>query len=358
MTLSGYLSEHWGILVLLLGMAIVLHSDVHMERGMVKRIALTNLLLFIYSVSCYVETYLGNQTVYSVLRSILSAVNYSLVTFILVIIISIMYPDNKKYLYIPAILNATLCFISIPTKIVFYISEDNHFHRGTLGYLTYFINALYLIYLIYNLIRNGKSSKEEPYMPLFLSLTSVLCLIMPLFFDNITMHWFNITIAINVLLYYVFLLQQFTKRDQLTKLLNRQSYYSDAEKYMDNITAVVAMDMDGLKTINDNEGHIAGDIALKQLADCFTKAAKQGQRIYRIGGDEYAIMCIGSSETDVQSLIERIREEIAKTAYTCSVGYAMKSNDITIDKLYQRADTNLYEEKKQFYERSGKIRRK
>ena len=50
MTLSGYLSEHWGILVLLLGMAIVLHSDVHLERGMVKRIALTNLLLFIYSV--------------------------------------------------------------------------------------------------------------------------------------------------------------------------------------------------------------------------------------------------------------------------------------------------------------------
>ena len=269
-----------------------------------------------------------------------------------------MYPDNKKYLYIPAILNATLCFISIPTKIVFYISEDNHFHRGTLGYLTYFINALYLIYLIYNLIRNGKSSKEEPYMPLFLSLTSILCLIMPLFFDNITMHWFNITIAINVLLYYVFLLQQFKKRDQLTKLLNRQSYYSDAEKYMDNITAVVAMDMDGLKTINDNEGHIAGDIALKQLADCFTKAAKQGQRIYRIGGDEYAILCIGSSETDVQLLIERIREEIAKTVYTCSVGYAMKSNDITIDKLYQRADTNLYEEKKQFYERLGKIRRK
>ena len=357
MTISGYLSEHWGILILLLGMAIALRSDVHLERVMVKRIALTNAMLFLYSVSCYVETYLGNQTVYSVLRPILSAVNYSLVTFILVVIISIMYPDKKKYLYIPAILNAALCFISIPTKIVFYISEENHFFRGKLGYLTYFINALYLIYLIYNMIRSGKDHKEELYMPLFLSLTSVLCLIMPLFFDGITMHWFNITIAINVLLYYVFLLQQFTKRDQLTKLLNRQSYYSDAEKYMDSITAVVAMDMDGLKSINDSEGHIAGDIALKRLADCFKKAAKQGQRIYRIGGDEYVILCIGSSEKDVRSLIERIRQEIAKTVYTCSVGYAMKSDDNTIDKLYQRADANLYEEKKQFYERSGKNRR-
>ena len=357
MTISGYLSEHWGILVLLAGMAIVLRSDVHLERVMVRRIALTNAMLFLYSVSCYVETYLGNQTVYSALRPVLSAVNYSLVTFILVVIISIMYPENKKYLYIPAILNAALCFISIPTKIVFYISEDNHFFRGKLGYLTYFINALYLVYLIYNMIKSEKTHKDELYMPLFLSLTSVLCLVMPLFFDNMTMHWFNITIAIDVLLYYVFLLQQFTKRDNLTKLLNRQSYYSDAEKYMDSITAVVTMDMDGLKAINDNEGHIAGDIALKRLADCFTKAAKQGQRVYRIGGDEYVILCIGSSETDVQSLIERIRQEIAKTAYTCSVGYAMKSDATTIDKLFQRADTNLYEEKKQFYERSGKNRR-
>ena len=285
MSISGYLSEHWGLLVLVIGIAIILHSDHHLERKMIQRIAVTNVLLFIYSVCCYVEEYLGNQKDYSVWRPILCAVNYSLITFVLVGVIMVMFPMQRNYLFLPAILNAVICFLSIPTGIVFTISGDNHFFRGKLGYLAYFINGLYLIYLIFSLFRNKKIEKEDHQLIFFMSLTSVLCLVMPLFVDEAA-HWFNVTIAIDILLYYVFLLQQFTKRDSLTELLNRQSYYSDAEKYIDDITAVVTMDMDGLKEINDNEGHIAGDTALKTLADCFWKASERGQRVYRIGGVE------------------------------------------------------------------------
>ena len=358
MTLSGYLSDHWGILILLIGIALILRSDVHLERRIIRRIALANAMLFLYSVTCYIETYLGNQPVYTVVRPILSALNYSLITFILVVIITIMYPEQKFYLYFPAVLNAALCFISIPTKIVFYISEDNHFFRGTLGYLTYFINALYLVYLICNLFRKRRAQKEDYRLLLFVSATSVMCLVMPLFMEDAALHWFNLTIATNVLLYYVFLLQQFTKRDSLTQLLNRQSYYADAEKYAEEITAVVTMDMDGLKEINDNEGHVAGDTALKTLADCFWKAAQEGQRVYRIGGDEYAILCINTTEEEVRALMERIRNEVAKTPYDCSAGYAMKTDDSSIDRLYQLADAMMFEEKKQFYERTGRNRRR
>lgn len=346
------------MLVLLLGMGIVLYSDVHLEPKMIRRIAIAIFLMFLYSISCYAETYLGNQTEYTVLRPILSAFNYSMITFILVTVIMIMFPNQKRYLFFPAVMNAVLCFVSIPTGIVFYFSEDNHFLRGMLGYLPYFINALYLIYLIISLFRHSKSQKEDFRLILYISLTSVMCLILPLFASDSTSHWFNMTIAINVMLYYVFLLQKYTKHDPLTNLLNRQSYYTDAERYSNNITAVVAMDMNGLKEINDREGHIAGDTALQTLADCFWKAAHHGQRVYRIGGDEYMILCIDTSENEVISLIERIRKELAKTPYTCSIGYAMKTEDSTIDKLYQLADAMLYKDKKQFYERTGKDRRK
>ena len=265
---------------------------------------------------------------------------------------------QKLYLYIPALLNTALCFISIPTGIVFYFTEDNHFQRGRLGYLTYFICALYLAYQIINFLKNKTYQREDKHLLLFMSVTSVLCLVMPLFMDSMTAHWFNVTIAIDVLLYYVFLLQQFTKRDPLTKLLNRQTYYADAEKMWTQITAVVTMDMDGLKTLNDSEGHTAGDKALRALADCFREASRNSQRIYRIGGDEYVILCVGSSEAEVQALVGRIKQEMSKTPYTCSVGYAMKQNDNTIDDMYNRADSMLYEEKKQFYLTSGKERRK
>ena len=358
MSIVGYLNDHWGMLVMLVGLSIVLYADKHLERRMVFRMAVTLVMIFVYSLSCYAETYFGNLPTYSVFRAILSAVNYSLVAFLMVNIIMIVYPEEKGVLYVPAIINALLCCISIFTGIVFYFDKENHFHRGTLGYLTYFVSAMYLLYLLINLFRSKKIQKEDYPLMIFLSLTSVCCLAMPLFMEDMASHWFNVTITIIVMLYYIYLLQQNTKRDSLTKLLNRQSYYSDSDKFNSEITAFVAMDMDGLKEINDTQGHIAGDTALKTLADCFWNASKRKQRVYRIGGDEYVILCFGSSEEEVKELIGRIKENISKTSYSCSIGYAMKNEGDTIDMLYQLADSRLYEEKKRYYERTGKRGRK
>ncbi|MBO4514808.1 MAG: GGDEF domain-containing protein [Lachnospiraceae bacterium] len=354
MTIAGYLVDHWGMLILLIGLAIMLATDVHLERRMIRRISVALGMLFLYSITCYVEGWLGNQVEFNMLRPVLCAVNYSLVTFILLNVILIVYPEQSKYLAFPAMMNALLCFISIPTGIVFFFTEENHFMRGYLGYLTYFVDALYLAYLIYNLFGKSKVQKEDYPVLVFFAVTCIICLTMPLFLSEVSDHWFIVTIAINLVLYYLYLLQQFTKRDPLTKLLNRQSYYADAEKYMHEITAFIAMDMDGLKEINDSEGHIAGDVALRTLGDCFWRAAQRKQRVYRIGGDEYVILCLGSKEEEVKALISRMKEEVAKTKYTCSIGYAMKTKGSTIDSLYQEADADLYKEKKLFYERTGK----
>lgn len=358
MTFSGYLQDHWGLLVLLLGMGIVLRSDIHLERRMIYRISLTSALLFLYSVVCYIESWFASQPTYTILRPILSAIAYGLMSFILVCIIMILFPGQKKILLIPAILNTVLCFISIPTHIVFYFTSDNHFQSGPLRYLPYYVAAFYLIYLFICLSRQRHIEKEDLILLIFMALTALLCFIMPLFLQSIADHWFNITVATDILLYYVFLLQQFTKRDPLTSLLNRQSYYRDGEKFTDSITAVVAMDMNGLKELNDGKGHLAGDTALKALADCFLRAAKTGERVYRIGGDEYAILCVDVEEMEVVRLVQRIRDEVAKTEYTCSIGYALKFEGSTIDLLYKMADEMLYEEKQEFYIQSGKTRRK
>lgn len=357
MSISEYLVEHWGMLIMLIGLSIVLYSDKHLEHRMINRMAVTVIMIFVYSITCHIETYLGNQDTYTIARSILSAVNYSLVTFLLVNIIMIVYPEEKRVLYIPAILNTILCFFSIFTRVVFWIDTNNHFQRGPLGYLTYFVNGMYLLYLLINLLRNKRRQKEEYPLIIFLAATSTSCLVMPLFMGEMSLHWFNISIAINIMLYYIYLLQQYTKKDPLTKLLNRQSFYSDSEKYYSDITAFVTMDMDGLKKINDNEGHIAGDIAIKTVADCFWNASKRKQRVYRVGGDEYVILCLSCKEDDVKALIDRIRQEIGKTRYSCSIGYAMKEKDSTIDSLYKLADSRMYEEKKKYYERIGRTAR-
>ena len=98
MSVFDYFSDHWGMLVLILGMTIALTSEIHLEKRMVNRIAATNVMLLLYSVACYIETYLGNQENFSILRPVLSAVCYSLIAFILVNIVIKLYFANMKYL--------------------------------------------------------------------------------------------------------------------------------------------------------------------------------------------------------------------------------------------------------------------
>ena len=93
-----------------------------------------------------------------------------------------------------------------------YYTDDNHFQRGMLGYLPYFINALYLAYLFYRLFRSDRMQREDMRVLIFVVITAILCLVLPLFYYNASSLWFTMTIAGDILLYYVFLLQQFTKR--------------------------------------------------------------------------------------------------------------------------------------------------
>ncbi len=358
MALYNFITDNWTLLILIVSITILLNSDNHLDQDMVRRIFITNVMLLIYSISSYIETYFGNLSTFSIARSVLSAFNYSLVTFIIMYMVLILFPVQKKWFYILAVINVILSFASIKTGIVFGFSLDNHFERGPLGFFPYVVNAFYLIYFFIHLFKRRRNYGNDYVLLVFIVITSSVCLIAPLFAEDSDENWFYVTIAIDTLVYYVYLLQQYTKCDPLTQLLNRQSYYSDCDKYENSISAVITMDMNGLKKINDKEGHTAGDIALKTLADCFHNSLVRGQRLYRIGGDEYVILCMDQEEDEVKSLIETIRSKVAETPYTCAIGYSMKEKDGSVEKAYKLADEMLYMEKKKFYENLGKNRRK
>ena len=165
------------------------------------------------------------------------------------------------------------------------------------------------------------------------------------------------TIAVSVFVYYVFSILQLTKRDALTGLLNRQAYYADINSDTENITALISIDMNGLKVINDKEGHLAGDTAITTLADCFLKVAKNKHRVYRVGGDEFVIICRRCSEDTVTGLCSRIRDEVAKTRYSCSVGYCYEgTGSKSVDDMLKASDENMYKEKEKYYQMTGSKR--
>lgn len=85
---------------------------------------------------------------------------------------------------------------------------------------------------------------------------------------------------------------------------------------------------------------------------------KSGQSGYRIGGDEFMIICRNNSLTEVTELIERIHSAVSETKYKCSIGYSYSANgEKSISELKKESDAMMYQEKVKFYNDSGQDRR-
>ena len=159
--------------------------------------------------------------------------------------------------------------------------------------------------------------------------------------------------------YYLFLHMESVKYDILTGLYNRATYYQDIEKMSKSATAIIQLDMDALKYFNDNYGHEEGDKALKAIATAIFDACDRDMYPYRLSGDEFLIIVNYLPKEIVESKIEQIKADLRKTKYSCSIGYAYRTNKNTsIDELLKKSEQQMYKAKEEFYRSSKYERRK
>jgi len=112
------------------------------------------------------------------------------------------------------------------------------------------------------------------------------------------------------------------------------------------------LDLDGFKAFNDGHGHPAGDALLREVARSISAAVRAGDRVYRHGGDEFAVLLPATAPAVGARVAERIRAAItmldagAGTRVTASVGAASNPDDATTrDGLVAAADAALYRAK-------------
>mgnify|MGYP002776995339 CR=1 FL=1 len=135
-------------------------------------------------------------------------------------------------------------------------------------------------------------------------------------------------------------------RDQLRRALRRQLRDSDG------CVAVLYVDLDGFKQVNDSEGHLVGDALLREVAQRFTAAARAGELVARIGGDEFAVLMECRHDGDapvrlahrlVAALGEPIHVEGCTVAVGASVGIARgNGRAYAPDDLLREADQAMY----------------
>lgn len=145
-----------------------------------------------------------------------------------------------------------------------------------------------------------------------------------------------------------------TAHDDLTSLLNRRSYdRAMASELARNAryqlpVSLILFDIDHFKQINDVHGHRAGDTVLKQLANLVKESVRQIDTVYRVGGEEFAIICPETVCDGAYQLAEKIRREVELMTFeavghvTISLGVAECCRILNAGEFYQNADKALY----------------
>jgi diguanylate cyclase (GGDEF)-like protein len=156
-------------------------------------------------------------------------------------------------------------------------------------------------------------------------------------------------------------LRERATRDFLTGLLNRGAALEAFERDLARVRrtsgelafAILFIDLDGLKAINDAIGHDGGDRALQLVADTLRATTRSSDIVARFGGDEFVVGCLGlRGSNDAMLLAERIRDRVSRSEVKgdgstlelgCSVGVALlEPSDSSVEMLIERADRALY----------------
>ena len=354
--IKEYIVQNWANILILLAFTILLGTTVFLDRRTILRMYVLIFLLFIFSLLVYAEFYFEGKGEYVDVRLVLMAIRYSATPFIIAFISYTLAKHENWAVFVPAVILTALDFVSIFTGIIFYISGDGTFQRGPFGYLPYIMVGFYSVLLVYQLFRRSNKRLSEIFPIVFLCFALASGLVLPFILGKEYSKIFCVTITVALFVYYVFLILQLTEKDALTGLLNRQSFYSSTSNDINDINALITIDMNGLKAINDLEGHMAGDTALETLAKCFMSASTTKDSVYRIGGDEFVIVCRRVSEEDVKKLIERIQNKVSETRYSCAIGYSFRPDGAKdIDELMKESDEKMYENKKEYYSKKAAL---
>ncbi|MBR6071960.1 MAG: GGDEF domain-containing protein [Acholeplasmatales bacterium] len=146
-------------------------------------------------------------------------------------------------------------------------------------------------------------------------------------------------------------LTELSSIDLLTGLFNR----NEMNNYMDRLVdksnhsiGLMFLDINGLKRINDDEGHLAGDQLIKRAANVL-KSVFGDNPIFRAGGDEFVVIIVGVSKKELENYCSVIKEKAQKNNVSFAIGYSIKNNSNEILNALKEADENMYVDKRKYY---------
>lgn len=275
------------------------------------------------------------------------------------ILLSIALEEDRSTKYAVMIEGAYLLFlaVSFPFRGVFYVDRNNQYMRGEFFWIylaAYFSAVLYLLAMTLRVTRIYQNrSKNSVYsIAVFLLAGSMVQVLFP----HIHVTWLCVTLL--SILYYIYCNGMWQQLDELTGLLNQNSYRNQTALLTQKGTLVV-FDVDDFKNINDRYGHLMGDRCLEEIAYCIKKAYSKNGFCYRIGGDEFCVLL--NADANLERCYRRMigelefrRKGLPVLPYV-SIGSAPYKAGDDAQKIKEIADANMYQFKKE-HKKAGRSR--
>ena len=155
-------------------------------------------------------------------------------------------------------------------------------------------------------------------------------------------------------------LDMLAHQDSLINLPNRRGFMRELDRLIERAAryghgaAMLYVDLDGLKMINDTFGHKAGDEALIQVAELLTHGVRRSDLVARIGGDEFAVLLENANEESAHETARRLEELICSCEFThegdalplsVAIGVGMIDEGDSAEAVMARADEEMYRRK-------------
>ncbi len=362
------IADIWSIIALLFTICMA-KRHVNGQKKYKKYVAASMIVIILLIIEVITNaTASGNIYVIAILNRIANAIAFSISPLVPYALLQFSYgkkvrPLHKRLLETPLYFNALICILSCKTGWVFYINFQNHYARGNLLILPILVCLFYYVLMVTAAIKNSTEYEIEN------KIAFILIIIMPIvatvlqsLFRNLLLVWNSVALAL--LLYYIFLRElQFTF-DIQTGIKNRAAFEKEMEQYTNNNknAAIVMFDLNYLKRTNDLYGHDAGDNLIFNAANAIKKCFVGIGKTYRIGGDEFCVICGNPHTEQIESTLSRLDDTLVKmnqkrqNKIELAHGYAFYDvgEDESIYSAFSQADQAMYNHKakmKGFYGR-------
>ena len=277
---------------------------------------------------------------------------------------------NIKYIFVGLIIiNALMQIANFFTPVIFSVDENGVYSRTVFSIAYLILLGICFILLLISAnntyIQKTSSINGTLYSILFFILFGVIIRAIK---SESNCDWLCMTIS-----YFIFIMyysNSYFKMDSLTKLLNRMAFDTKFS-HINYTTAIIVIDANKFKNINDEYGHQNGDLALCKIAEAILKVYSKFGYCYRIGGDEFCIilkknavekLCTLVKEKNVNIALKNLsyKLDIVLESMTkqypmlysgVSQGYsvydieATGDTKMTLEDVFKNADENMYENK-------------